>query len=591
MGRGKKSPAGGSSSAATANIEDEDALLNAAMAEVAVEVAAMRASGCRHEIKRGKASPNANRSLLHGAREQNMKAMSHALDRGADVRVLVNDDKSTDILFLSLLSFDYDIAEQLINGGFPLTYHAGPLLNVFCRRLTMAQILGEEENEDDSDTLSNRETIQLLLKQGADPNLKEKGVAPMFDAISTANGPDEDGEIVRMLLEARVNPNEPMTDESGCLALIYAAQQGNARVMTLLLEAGAHINAHPAYEAVNVQDASFWSRSSYYQERLQQQTMETATALFAAGRVKNYNVVRLLLERRADPDIPARHGLTPLCDAIYRLDEETKEGCERDVAHIRLLIGAKARLDAGEESVWSPLIQAIKRQAAQVVEILLAAGAPIAESLDKVDKCACGCRGDPWHGPQTPLSVASSDGLEGIVAMLIDRGVIKANRSSARRALRVARDVEQRSIARMIKAELCRCALCGKEARMKGFACPGCNEVYYCSGAHRQEHESRHNAIECADLRTMAQMDRTLTNRFQLKSELFNTTRAFSERAGCAACNDVESKAVDECSVCYDEMNEYEDEITTLPCGHQLHADCMARWFHKQSTCPLCRPA
>lgn len=614
MGRKKKSGGGSTSSAVvTSTGNDDDALLDAAI----TEVAAVRLGEVK--VLSDKDCASANRVLLKAVRDDDFRAMKRAIERGADASLLLSIDEAKGTLWIALLAFDYDLAEMLVKAGFPISLDGQPMLNFFCKRLSSSQLFDKEEDDDEeeekAEELSNRHTVRFLLEHGADPNLKWKGAAPMFEAISYSNGPDADGEIVRLLLEARVDPNKPLSDSSGevgspnTLALCYAAQQGNLRVIMLLLKAGADVNAQTPYEPMDMMAvASWWVASDEEKARQRQRNCETATALFAAGRMtrsspQHLQVVRLLLRCRAEPDIPLRDGMTPLIDAIVQFDNDSEEGWETGLAHVNLLIDAKARLGVGSDGAYSPLIEAIKKPAARVVEVLLDAGAQIDESLQKAEKCACGCYGDPSHGPPTPLSVASVNGVGGVVEVLIERGVVQANRPSARRALRIARQKGERSIARMIKAELCRCALCGEGAMKRGFACPGCNEAYYCSEDHQMVHfEVMHGGDECAELSAMALLDRNLTSRFQRRAELYDRTRA--EAAGhaeleCTPC-DGEAEA-DECAVCF-EGYEDDDESRTLTCGHRFHASCVQRWLNTMSklhleapekngppSCPYCR--
>jgi hypothetical protein len=44
------------------------------------------------------------------------------------------------------------------------------------------------------------------------------------------------------------------------------------------------------------------------------------------------------------------------------------------------------------------------------------------------------------------------------------------------------------------------------------------------------------------------------------------------------------------CSICFEEMSREADEVKDLPgCTHGFHPWCIAAWFHKASTCPVCR--
>lgn len=41
------------------------------------------------------------------------------------------------------------------------------------------------------------------------------------------------------------------------------------------------------------------------------------------------------------------------------------------------------------------------------------------------------------------------------------------------------------------------------------------------------------------------------------------------------------------CSICLQES--VEEETTSLPCGHDFHANCLVPWLLKQGSCPNCR--
>ena len=43
-----------------------------------------------------------------------------------------------------------------------------------------------------------------------------------------------------------------------------------------------------------------------------------------------------------------------------------------------------------------------------------------------------------------------------------------------------------------------------------------------------------------------------------------------------------------ECSICMDNV-EIGTEVTTLPCGHWFHEDCVVAWLKEHDTCPHCR--
>ncbi|XP_056165018.1 E3 ubiquitin-protein ligase RING1-like [Syzygium oleosum] len=43
------------------------------------------------------------------------------------------------------------------------------------------------------------------------------------------------------------------------------------------------------------------------------------------------------------------------------------------------------------------------------------------------------------------------------------------------------------------------------------------------------------------------------------------------------------------CAICLEEMNLREVEVASMPCKHEFHHDCLARWLTMSNMCPLCR--
>ena len=43
------------------------------------------------------------------------------------------------------------------------------------------------------------------------------------------------------------------------------------------------------------------------------------------------------------------------------------------------------------------------------------------------------------------------------------------------------------------------------------------------------------------------------------------------------------------CSICHEDIDFIDEEVSVLNCGHLFHQKCLKRWFENKSTCPECR--
>ncbi len=116
-------------------------------------------------------------------------------------------------------------------------------------------------------------------------------------------------------------------------------------------------------------------------------------------------IVKLLLERGANPNVIDRDGWTPLFNALSELRLRTDEQRARGVEIVKLLLAAKADPLAG---VTLPLAEAAKRGSIDAVRLLLDAGADVNQ-------------GDPHYG-STALIAAINGAHPGIVELLLAVG-------------------------------------------------------------------------------------------------------------------------------------------------------------------------
>jgi ankyrin repeat protein len=186
------------------------------------------------------------------------------------------------------------------------------------------------------------ETVDALLSAGAKVNhADDHGVTPLSRAAENA-----DPALVQKLLTAGADPNLAQT--SGLTPLMVAARTGNVRVARALLVAGADVN---------------------------RATNETkATALMWAVAEPHPEIVKVLIEARANVSASAAKGFTPLMFAARNGDIE--------MGKILIEAGAKVN-DRGSEGIHVLPLSILSGQY-DFAQFLLEQGADPNGSIDGV---------------------------------------------------------------------------------------------------------------------------------------------------------------------------------------------------------------
>lgn len=187
------------------------------------------------------------------------------------------------------------------------------------------------------------EAIRKLLSQGADVNVRDKGVdlRALDEAVVNANL-----EMVAALLRAGANVNAK--SNSGLTALMRVSEEDEeseegtkgraAKLVKALLAAGAD---------VNLKDD------------------EGETALIHAASRENANVLRLLLRAGAEVDAADEEGRTALMAAAD----------EGNINNVKVLVAAGANINLRDEADSTALKIAAEDDQAEVVEFLKSLGA------------------------------------------------------------------------------------------------------------------------------------------------------------------------------------------------------------------------
>jgi ankyrin repeat protein len=222
---------------------------------------------------------------------------------------------------------------------------------------------------------SDAALVARLLEAGADVNLVSPSLGtPLAIAVN-----QQDSRLVGMLLHAGALPDQHCID--GNTLLNVAAGSGQVAIAEQLLGAGAAVNLvcnqglAPLHTAIAYGDkqmvqqlllrgAALHINSSAYGTPLQ---AAVNTALQSPAPPGALGVIRLLLAAGADPNAGG-YGSTAGASLLHA----AVEGC--DVELVQLLVDAGALVEPSN-SQRTPLQVAVCSNAAEVVQVLLAAGA------------------------------------------------------------------------------------------------------------------------------------------------------------------------------------------------------------------------
>ncbi|GAB6178795.1 hypothetical protein JCM14036_01140 [Desulfotomaculum defluvii] len=209
----------------------------------------------------------------------------------------------------------------------------------------------------------------------AEEKLKQMGVN--FDESTfIQNVKDNDIEIVRLFLNAGINPNAK--DDLMLTPLMYASEKGHNDIIQLLLKNGAEVNAIQSTAGI--------------------------TPLNLAIIGGNVETIKLLLKGGADVNLSdEKDGMTPLMLASGVVPN-IKNSCET----VKLLLDSDAEVNAVDKNFgWSALHYAVYEGNQEKVQVLLDEGADI------------NIKGNDG---QTPLIRASIVGNAEVVQLLIRNG-------------------------------------------------------------------------------------------------------------------------------------------------------------------------
>lgn len=164
----------------------------------------------------------------------------------------------------------------------------------------------------------------------------------------------------QLLLSAGLNPNtwdDEITLQHGPrVPLVAAAHYGNTTLVTALLDAGADVNGRELSDFSETDDEGKWRSFRGGND----------TPLIEAIKRKDLELVKILLENKADVNVEGPCGETPLMNAVDR-------GCE-DL--VRLLMASGANMEATDDGYGhTALLRAAEGRDIKMMKTLLELGA------------------------------------------------------------------------------------------------------------------------------------------------------------------------------------------------------------------------
>ena len=198
--------------------------------------------------------------------------------------------------------------------------------------------------------MGRTDLVELLLAApGVNPDLGTFRVGTTALTIATSKG---HLEVVRLLVAAR-NCNVNVRQHKGSTALFIAAQNGFPKIVELLVRNGAGVNLALDDGTSPLCAAAFRGNIEVVKRlleapdiRVDHTTHEQVTALAYATTHGHVDVVKFLLDKKADPNIADDEGVAPLHIAcIYGFT---------DIAGMLLNAGADTELRAG--GIYTPYL-------------------------------------------------------------------------------------------------------------------------------------------------------------------------------------------------------------------------------------------
>ena len=238
------------------------------------------------------------------------------------------------------------------------------------------------------------DTVKNLIRQGANVNSKDHYSSSTPLHVAAVNGAVS---VVEFLLSQNAEVNA--RDQDYYTPLHFAADNEQQKIVDVLIAYGADVNVQskygttPLHCALKMDSLSCVNSSSsmYMMKRKEFPTYQGPRS----ERSSTSDVVRLLLNAGASPNISDTSGNTPLHEAAL----------EGYVTSMKLLLSKKADVNAYNSDHCTPLYYAAIRGHKSAVELLIANGADV---------------NIPSDDGETPLDAARRTNRKNIIKLLTE---------------------------------------------------------------------------------------------------------------------------------------------------------------------------
>ena len=215
---------------------------------------------------------------------------------------------------------------------------------------------------------NDKNAVLNLLKQGADVNYEDSyGKTPLSNAVINGNA-----DMVSLLLENGADIECKSKYKGGLTPLQRAFTKGNKEIIKLLIEKGANVNVYCKdkpllHTAIENDDKSLVELLIENGANTEYKDKKLYSPLFFAADNGKTDMILLLLEKGADIECKGRYESTPLFVAV----------CNENLELVSLLLEKGADIECENEDGLTPLSVAATNGDLDMVSFLLEEGANI----------------------------------------------------------------------------------------------------------------------------------------------------------------------------------------------------------------------